>query len=149
MAINCQYQCKRSASSTTTSNMRIFNILSSLMLALIVWLLGPPALAQEPGLHPQRVTFRGDDGQTLVGYVWKPAGDGPFPTLIWNHGSFQPGTPMGSEPKLMKRLEPLANFYTGHGYLIFFPSRHGHIESPFYTGNMLAREQELKARHDT
>lgn len=119
-----------------------------LSLTLLLGLAAPPAAAQERRLHPERVTFPGDDGQMLVGDLWKPEGKGPFPALVWNHGSFVPGTPMGSERKMMKKHAPLARFYTSHGYLIFFPSRHGHVESPFYAGEMEARERELKANRD-
>src|SRR5258708_929737 len=109
--------------------MRILNPLRGLVLALAGSILSAPAFADSTDLRPERVTFPGDDGQMLVGDVWKPNGNGPFPTLIWNHGSFVTGTPMGSEPKMMKKHEPLAKLYTSHGYIIFFPSRHGHVGS--------------------
>lgn len=102
--------------------------------------------AQADGLQAQRITFAGDDGQMLVGDLWKPVGKGPFPAIIWNHGSFKPGT--GSEPIMVQKHVPLAKLYTSHGYIIFFPSRHGHVVSPNYKGDMLAREQELKSHHD-
>ena len=34
----------------------------------------------------QRVTFK-SGSLTLVGYLFKPAGRGPFPAVLWNHGS--------------------------------------------------------------
>src|SRR6202040_2115975 len=41
---------------------------------------------QQPAHHQQQVTFK--SGQlTLAGVVYKPDGPGPFPTVIWNHGS--------------------------------------------------------------
>ncbi len=123
-------------------------LLLAQILALTATLLAPPVLSQEEQLQPERITFKGDDGQMLVGDIWKPQGKGPFPALIWNHGSFVPGTPFGNETKMMKKHEPLAKLYTSHGYMIFFPSRHGHVDSPGYTGTMLAQEQELNARHD-
>ncbi len=127
--------------------MKILALVSVLLLVMV--LLGSPALAEVTGLHPEIVRFQGDDGQMLAGDFWKPEGKGPFPTLIWNHGSFVPGTPGGNEQKMLGKHEPLAKLYTKHGYAIFFPSRHGHIESPDYTGDMLEHYQELKSRHDT
>src|SRR5436305_14039306 len=45
-----------------------------------------------PGVTKSRVTFKSGD-LTLVGYLYKPDGNGPFPGVIWNHGSEQsPGT---------------------------------------------------------
>src|SRR5689334_10909887 len=47
----------------------------------------PSATSAQP-ITGQKVTFtRGD--LTLVGYLFKPQGDGPFPAIIWNHGSEQ------------------------------------------------------------
>jgi dienelactone hydrolase len=56
----------------------------------------------------------------LHGYLWKPAGDGPFPAVLWNHGSERSPT---SHPAL-------ARFYTGHSYIFFVPHRRGQGRSP-------------------
>jgi carboxymethylenebutenolidase len=52
---------------------------------------------------------------TLHGFLFKPAGDGPFPAILWNHGS----------ERLPGRLQPLADFFTGKGYVFFIPHRRG------------------------
>ena len=36
--------------------------------------------------RPELVGFKGGDLE-LKGYIWKPSGDGPFPAVLWNHGS--------------------------------------------------------------
>ena len=60
---------------------------------------------------------RGD--ATLHGWLCKPQGTGPFPAMIFNHGSEK--TP-GSFP-------PLAAFWTSKGYVFFVPHRSGHGRS--------------------
>jgi dienelactone hydrolase len=55
-------------------------------------------------------------GRRLPGYLYKPAGDGPHPAVLWNHGSEK-------EPRAMPEL---ARFYTQHGFVFFAPIRHGH-----------------------
>jgi carboxymethylenebutenolidase len=56
----------------------------------------------------------------LRGHVFSPAGNGPFPAVVWNHGSErQPGP-----------LDVLGSFYTSAGYVLFCPHRHGHGDSP-------------------
>lgn len=65
-----------------------------------------------------QVTFP-SEGLELTGWVYKPEGDGPFPAVIWNHGS-------ESDPKLHPEL---GMFYTSHGYAVFFPVRRGHGRS--------------------
>lgn len=67
---------------------------------------------------PSKVSFPGPGGKTLYGWVFKPAGSGPFPAVIFNHGS-------GLEPTKEKGAE-LASFYAGHGYVLFTPHRTGH-----------------------
>jgi carboxymethylenebutenolidase len=52
----------------------------------------------------------------LPGYVYRPSGDGPFPAVMWNHGSEK-------DPRAQPEL---ARFYTQHGFVFFAPIRHGH-----------------------
>ena len=43
------------------------------------------------GVNPELITFKSGDF-TLKGFIWKPEGPGPFPAILWNHGSEkQPG----------------------------------------------------------
>lgn len=65
------------------------------------------------------ITFPSGELQ-LHGWIYKPEGTGPFPALVWNHGSEKnPG-----------RHPELGMFYTKHGYALFLPVRRGHDGSP-------------------
>ncbi len=67
-------------------------------------------------------------GLMLHGWIYKPAGDGPFPALVWNHGSEKRPT---AHPEL-------GRFYTSHGYVVFLPVRQGHTLSPGeYIGDVI------------
>jgi dienelactone hydrolase len=56
----------------------------------------------------------------LPGLLYRPSGDGPFPAVIWNHGSEKsPGAQV-----------ELARFYTEHGFVFFMPIREGHGKAP-------------------
>jgi len=68
---------------------------------------------------PQEVVFQSGPLQ-LHGFLWKPPGAGPFPAVLWNHGSEK--LP-GSHPELAK-------FYTDHSYVFFVPHRRGQGRSP-------------------
>jgi dienelactone hydrolase len=72
----------------------------------------------DPGA-PKLVSFPSGD-LTLHGFLYKPEGDGPFPAIIWNHGS----------EKLPGQQPELARFYTKHGFVFFTPHRHGQGRSP-------------------
>lgn len=54
------------------------------------------------------------------GFLYRPEGSGPFPVMVWNHGS---------ESKPGWRPE-LARFYLGRGWAFFVPHRRGHGRSP-------------------
>jgi carboxymethylenebutenolidase len=68
---------------------------------------------------PEQVSFPSGE-KTLHGFLFKPAGRGPFPAVIYNHGSEK--TP-GSFPTL-------GEFWTAHGFVFFLPHRSGHGLSP-------------------
>src|SRR6266481_5501934 len=56
----------------------------------------------------------------LKGFVWKPPGEGPFPALLWNHGSEKsPGS-----------VDTVAPYFISKGYVFFVPHRRGQGRSP-------------------
>src|SRR5690349_3848915 len=59
------------------------------------------------------------DGLTLHGYLFAPPGSGPFPAIVWNHGSEE-------YPGVGKFI---AKFYVENGFVVFFPHRRGHGRS--------------------
>ena len=71
--------------------------------------------------NKERVTFKSDN-LTLVGYLFKPDGDGPFPAVIWNHGSEQ--DPGGSQ-----EFDGIAQVFVPAGFVVFAPVRRGHVGS--------------------
>jgi len=65
---------------------------------------------------------------TLEMVIYKPEGAGPFPTVVFNHGS----TGIGNDPKLFKETyapERLAQWFTQRGWLVAFPQRRGRGQS--------------------
>jgi dienelactone hydrolase len=69
--------------------------------------------------QPQEVAFN-SGSFPLRGYLWEPSGRGPFPTILYNHGSEKDP---GSKPAL-------GTFFTGRGYVFFVPHRRGQGLSP-------------------
>ncbi len=88
---------------------------SSVFLLAFSWT-AASAMAQS---RAEEVVFESGRLQ-LHGFLWKPAGDGPFSAIVWNHGSER--SP-GSQPALAK-------FYTAHSYVFFAPHRRGQGRSP-------------------
>lgn len=88
-----------------------------------------------------KVTFE-SGGLTLVGYLFHPQGSGPWPALIWNHGSEK-------DPSAGRQFETVAAAFVPAGYLVFAPVRRGHGESEGdyivdrlkFTGRQLGNEE--------
>jgi len=65
---------------------------------------------------------------TLEVVIYKPAGSGPFPALMFNHGS----TGNGDNPALFTSTytsAAMARFFTDKGWLVAFPQRRGRGKS--------------------
>ena len=86
-------------------------------LLLVVLVLVSAAWGQTA--RPDLVAF--DSGALeLKGFVWKPSGDGPFPALLWNHGS----------EKLPGTIDGVAPYFIAKGFVFFVPHRRGQGRSP-------------------
>jgi dienelactone hydrolase len=69
--------------------------------------------------EPQLVAFPSGDLE-LRGFIFKPEGNGPFPAVLYNHGSEKlPGSKPG-----------IGNFFAANGYVLFVPHRRGQGRSP-------------------
>lgn len=100
----------------STSNARA--LLCGIAAAAMAW---SAAAAQSPPIEKQRVTFK-SGGLTLVGYLFKPQGNGPFAAIIWNHGSEQ--NPGGGP-----QFDSAAAVFLRGNYVLFAPVRRGHVGS--------------------
>ena len=78
---------------------------------------GAVVAAPQAPFNKQKISFK-SGGLTLAGYVFKPDGAGPFPTLIWNHGSEQ--NPSGGP-----QFDSVAAIFVPAGYAVVAPVRRG------------------------
>jgi carboxymethylenebutenolidase len=100
-----------------------------LVSAVLVWL----PLAAQSGIAPEHVRFTSGTLQ-LSGGLWKPAGRGPFPAVLFNHGS-------GKDP--LQFAGPMGEQFVAHGYVFFAPYRRGHGDSAGpYILDLISRETE-------
>src|SRR2546430_2977740 len=90
------------------------NVVAALALAISV--LASDVSAQPARIvGPDTVSFT-SGALTLRGIIYRPAGDGPFPTILFNHGSATSYT---------KEVEAVGPSYAGQGFVFFAPSRRG------------------------
>jgi hypothetical protein len=76
---------------TPTLNWRAV-FLGLLTIALVI--VAPIGHGRAQGAKPELITFTSGD-LALKGFIWKPEGPGPFPAIVWNHGSLAGWSPGG------------------------------------------------------
>jgi len=109
--------------------------------ALVALSLSAPALGQRPAVEPkaQRQTVRQlptptrsspyttffykSDGLNIEAYFYKPEGDGPFPLVIYNHGS------RSGQERTEIPWRIIANIVVPQGYALLVPERRGYGKS--------------------
>jgi carboxymethylenebutenolidase len=111
----------RRAGSSTIKNAPTLNghavFLGLLTIALVI--VAPIGHGRAQGAKPELITFASGD-LALKGFVWKPEGPGPFPAIVWNHGS----------EKLPGTVDSVAPYFVSRGYIFFVPHRRGQGRSP-------------------
>jgi len=91
--------------------------LSSVALAQTVSPSAPPAA-------PQIADVRSGELH-LKGYFWKPAGPGPFPAILFNHGSGADDPQHTAGRTMAEAASDLAPTFLKHGYAFFYLCRRG------------------------
>ncbi len=99
-------------------------------------------------LVPQTVEFSSGTLR-LKAYLWKPAGPGPFPVVLFNHGSGGAAADQTAGMPITQAATVLAPFFIKHGYAFFYPFRRGHgpsaSQAPFMQ-DVLRREEQAKGK---
>ncbi|MBA4163448.1 MAG: hypothetical protein C0510_02265 [Erythrobacter sp.] len=94
------------------------------LLALFAFLLSAGLAAAERAILVETQLQEGGEPVKLELVVHSPDGPGPFPLVLFNHGS----TGSGDRPELFGRsyvAEAAAAFFTARGYVVVFPQRRG------------------------
>ena len=82
----------------------------------------------------------------LHGLLWRPAGHGPFPAVLFNHGSGGATADETARMPITEAAARLAPLFTRKGYAFFYPFRRGQGASadvaPFMQDRLAAEERE-------
>src|SRR5262245_28695962 len=92
----------------------------ALLLAICTPLVGETA----PAIAPQVVTVVSGHLH-LRAYLWLPNGAGPFPAVLFNHGSGGASPDLTAGMQITEAADILAPFFLKHGYAFFYPFRRG------------------------
>ena len=83
-------------------------------------LLGPPAPAASPDVHgPETVTVKSGSLE-LRALIWRPSGSGPFPAVVFSHGSAS-----STDPPQPADAAILGDVFARQGYVFLFLFRQG------------------------
>ncbi len=102
-------------------------MLHRLLILCAASLLAAPAAAQTTDIGTESIsTALVEDGKPvrLELLIRKPQGLGPFPTVVFNHGS----TGLGDNPALFRRswsTPAVAAYFVERGWMVIFPQRRG------------------------
>jgi carboxymethylenebutenolidase len=101
-----------------------------------------------PQSSPQIVEVRSGTLH-LKAYFWKPAGPGPFPAVLFNHGSGAADAQHTAGQTMAETAENLAPLFLKHGYAFFYLCRRGQglsaDQAPFMQ-DLLQREESAKGK---
>jgi dienelactone hydrolase len=70
----------------------------------------------EPARAPSEIFISGKAGK-LQAWLWRPAGRGPFPALVYNHGS--------EKDPIAGTAGDIGPYFSSRGFVVLFPSRRG------------------------
>jgi carboxymethylenebutenolidase len=121
----------------------------SLCVFVLALLLSAAALGQSSQpLAPQTVEIPSGTLH-LKAFFWKPAGPGPFPAVLFNHGSGGADAAHTAGMQITEAAEKLAPLFLKHGYAFLYPFRRGQglsaDQAPFMQ-DLLRREEAAKGR---
>jgi carboxymethylenebutenolidase len=99
-------------------------IVLALALQLSAVALAQTVAPSAPPAAPQIADVRSGELH-LKGYFWKPAGPGPFPAILFNHGSGADDPQHTAGRTMAEAASDLAPIFLKHGYAFFYLCRRG------------------------
>ena len=128
---------------------RLFFVCTLLVAKATVAQLSSPA--NPPNLQvaaPQIVEVR-SGALHLKAYFWKPTGPGPFPAVLFNHGSGAADAQHTAGQTMAEGAANLASVFLKHGYAFFYLCRRGQglsaDQAPFMQ-DLLQREESANGK---
>lgn len=105
------------------------------------------AIDQQVSIVPEIVVIPGK--LRLKAFLWKPAGPGPFPAVLFCHGSGGADSGHTAGLPMTEAAEKLAPLFLKHGYAFLYPFRRGQglsaDQGPFIQ-DILKREEVAKGK---
>jgi len=99
--------------------MRARLLVAILAASLVVAVAAHAGIVAQPVASPELLDVR-SGALTLRAQVWRPSGKGPFPAVLFNHGSYSTRDPLPRSAP-----ETLGSVFARHGYVFLWLHRQG------------------------
>jgi dienelactone hydrolase len=128
--------------------------MKALLVTAFALLLSSAALAQTahssaPQITPPKIVEVRSGAVRLKAYFWLPLGPGPFPAVLFNHGSGAADAQHTAGQTMAEAAARLAPLFLKHGYAFFYLCRRGQglsaDQAPFMQ-DVLQREESAKGK---
>jgi carboxymethylenebutenolidase len=128
--------------------------MKALLVTAFALLLSSAALAQTahssaPLITPPKIVEVRSGAVRLKAYFWLPLGPGPFPAVLFNHGSGAADAQHTAGQTMAEAAARLAPLFLKHGYAFFYLCRRGQglsaDQAPFMQ-DVLQREESAKGK---
>jgi dienelactone hydrolase len=118
-------------------------------LSLLLTLVRIAAAADEGAASAHETVVIPSGALQLKGFLWRPKGTGPFPVVLFNHGSGSVDPGHTGPLAITDAAERLGPIFVKHGYAFLYPFRRGQglsaDQGPFMQ-NVLQREEAAKGK---
>jgi len=117
------------------------------LLAAILLLVTPVVLGQEVRAGSPEIVEFPSGKLHLKAFLWRPSGQGPFPAILFSHGSGGPDALHTSGMTLTEAAEKLGPVFVKHGYAFLFPCRRGQglsVDQGKFMQDTLKQEETAK-----
>jgi dienelactone hydrolase len=117
------------------------------LLAAILLLATPVALGQEVRTGSPEIVELRSGKLHLKAFLWTPSGQGPFPAILFSHGSGGPDALHTSGMTMTEAAEKLGPLFVKHGYVFLFPCRRGQglsVDQGKFIQDVLKEEETAK-----
>ena len=108
-----------------------------------------PSANSTPQVAPPQIVEVRSGTLRLKAYFWKPSGQGPFPAVLFNHGSGAADAQHTAGQTMAEAAAALAPVFLRHGYAFFYLCRRGQglsaDQAPFMQ-DLLQREESARGK---
>jgi carboxymethylenebutenolidase len=126
----------------------------ALLFSALALLLSNAALTQSsppstPQVAPPQIVEIRSGTLHLKAYFWKPSGTGPFPAVLFNHGSGAADAQHTAGQSMAEAAANLAPVFLKHGYAFFYLCRRGQglsADQATFMQDVLQREESAKGK---